>query len=276
MPLVRLGLLFLTGGLFFAGFLLGLRHMRRPPEGDARDTLGAAAWTAVVAGTVLALSMLVYRAAAARSFALPLSDHFDAFLLLALLLDGAVVYLRLTRRFRSLAFFLLPMIGGLLVLGGVLAAVSPGQYRWGDVWMLLHVVSVIAGTLCFALGCVGGGVYLLAHRQLKPGGMEGGKRFGGLPPLATIERFNLSMVYAGFPLLTLAMVTGTLRLAQGAGAVSAWHVSPKVVLAVAAWVVYGVVAHVPLAPRLRGLHAAWLTIVGFVLFLGTYAAVTWM
>lgn len=274
-------MLFLTGALFFAGFALGLRHLRRGAEGSARDALGPGAWSAVIAGTALALGLLVYRAAEARSLALPLSDHFDAFLLLALLLDGAVVYLRLTRRFRSLAFFLLPMIGGLLVLGGVLAAVSPGQYRWGDVWMLLHVVSVIAGTLCFALGCVGGGVYLLAHRQLKPGGMEGGKRFGGLPPLATIERFNLSMVYAGFPLLTLAMVTGTLRLVQGAGAAggaggSALHVSPKVVLAVAAWVVYGVVAHVPLAPRLRGLHAAWLTIVGFVLFLGTYAAVTWM
>ena len=280
MLLPRIAFLALTGALFFAAFLLGLRHMRRAPAGDAPGSLGRPASAAAIAATLLAVGMLFYRAATAHSATLPLSDHFDAFLLLAVLLAAAVVYLAWTRRFRSFAFFLLPMIGCLLWLGALLVALSPERFRgdlWGNVWTLLHIVTVIGGTLCFALGCVGGAVYLLAHRQLRRGGPEAG--FRGLPPLATIERFNLSMVYAGFPLLTLAMITGTLRLAQGSGTAAGWatwHVSAKILLAILAWLTFAVVAHVPLNPRLRGLHAAWLTIVGFSLFLATYAAVTWM
>ncbi|HVS70268.1 MAG TPA: cytochrome c biogenesis protein CcsA [Phycisphaerae bacterium] len=272
-------LLLLLAALFLAAFLLALPRARRQPASPApalTPTLGLPASLILAAATLLALALLVYRALAARSITLPLADHFDAFLLLALLLDAALLYLRWTRRFRSFALFLLPIIVILLILGAILTAVSPAPYPYDNVWTSLHIVSVIAGALCLALGCVGGFAYLLAHRQLKHAPAT--STLPALPPLAAIERFNMSMVYAGFPLLTLAMITGALRLAQTAPPHSAhapW-LSPKLLFASAAWLTYAILAHVPLAPRLRGLHAAWLSILGFSLFLATYATVMWM
>lgn len=274
-----IALLLLTAALFLLAFLFALLHARRPVASEAGGgnprlfSLGPAAGVALVVATLLAVGLLVYRALTARSLALPLADHFDAFLLLALLLDGAVLYLRRTRRFRSLAVFLLPMIAALLLLGAALAAVSPKPYPYGNIWTLLHVVSVIAGALCLALACVGAAAYLLAHRRLKRTPTP--QALPSLPPLASLERFNMAMVYAGFPLLTVAMVTGVLRLAQSPAAHGAW-LSPKILLACAAWLTYALLAQVPLAPRLRGLHAAWLSILGFSLFLATYATVMWM
>jgi ABC-type uncharacterized transport system permease subunit len=88
------------------------------------------------------------------------------------------------------------------------------------------------------------------------------------------------MVYLGFPLLTVAMVTGFLRIGQAYAAqtqpTSIWAISPKLTLSVLAWLTYGVLLHLPLAPSFRGQRAAWLSIVGFVLFLGGFIAVIWM
>ncbi|HVX83543.1 MAG TPA: cytochrome c biogenesis protein CcsA [Phycisphaerae bacterium] len=272
-------MLLLLALLFAAAFLLAFARARpaNSSGAPAAPSLGLPASLLLAAATLLALALLIARALAARSLTLPLADHFDAFLLLALLLAAAVLYLRATRRFRSLALFLLPIIVILLILGAILTALSPAPYPYANIWTSLHVISVIAGALCLALGCVGGIAYLLAHRQLKHAPAT--STLPALPPLAAIERFNMSMVYAGFPLLTLAMITGALRLAQTPASHPSAHapwLSPKLLLASAAWLTYAILAHVPLAPRLRGLHAAWLSILGFSLFLATYATVMWM
>ncbi len=75
------------------------------------------------------------------------------------------------------------------------------------------------------------------------------------------------------------MISGALRLAQTPASHPSAHapwLSPQLLRASAAWLTSAILAHVPLAPRLRGLHAAWLSILGFSLFLATYATVMWM
>jgi len=131
-------------------------------------------------------------------------------------------------------------------------------------------VTIIAGTVCFALGCVGGAVYLLAHRQLKHKGLDASHRWIGLPPLASIEKFNQWMVYLGFPLLTFAMITGVLLVIQEPDFFHRVPLLWKIATTALAWLVYAVLANLPFTPRLRGPSAAWLWIIGFALFLGGF------
>ena len=183
-----------------------------------------------------------------------------------------LIYLRWTRHLRNLSFFLLPMIVVLLLLGAFLSILFPRPYGYGGIWMRLHIATIIAGTFCFALGCVGGIVYLIAHRQLKHRGLDSSHRWIGLPPLASIEKFNQWMIYLGFPLLTIAIITGTLRVIQEPDLLQRTPLLWKISLAILSWLVYAVIAHLPLAPRFRGPRAAWLWIIGFALFLGGFVA----
>jgi ABC-type uncharacterized transport system permease subunit len=268
--------LLLTTGLFAAAFLLGLRHMHKT-VGDraiAPSSMGKSARLFILLGTLCDLGLLVWRAVTEEKLSLPLSNHFDAFLVLALLLAILLVYFRWTKNLRSLAFFLLPMIIIILLLGGLLALLSPDAYPYGSIWTRLHIVTVIVGTVCFALGCVGGAVFLLAHRQLKhkSHAFDPTFRWIGLPPLGSIEKFNQRMVYLGFPLLTVAMLTGILRLAQQPELLRSSALLSKIALALLAWIIYGLLLSPAIAPRIRGTRAAWLWIIGFGLLIGGYVA----
>ncbi len=131
-------LLAATGFLFAAGFVLGLWHMRAAaratPAGSRGGlphdaSMGAPARTAVIAATCLGAGLFAWRAASEGGMALAVSNPFDAFLALALLLSLIVMYFRWTRHLRSVAFFMQPMIVVLLGLGIVLAAIHQGPRR---------------------------------------------------------------------------------------------------------------------------------------------------
>ena len=289
--LVQFLLLAATGVLFAGAFFLGLTHMRRvaramadAPAGLSHDvSMGTAARAAVLAATLVGLSLFIWRTfgakAAGAAASLPGSNPFDAFLLLALLLSLVLVYLRWTRHLRSLAFFLLPMIVILLVLGMALAALhqrtatSPPDYL--NIWVYVHLVTIVASTICFALACVGGAVYLLADRQLRLKGLSSTHSWIGWPPLASIEKFNRWMVYTGFPLLTISTVAGILQIRSQEAHTPGISGAAKMGFGILSWLVYAVLLHVPLNPRFRGRRAAWLAIFGFVLFLVAFAAAKW-
>jgi ABC-type uncharacterized transport system permease subunit len=169
----------------------------------------------------------------------------------------------------------------LLLIGALLSLVhrNTESHSYVNAWTLLHIITIFAGTICFVLGFVGGIIYLLADRQLRRKGLDKSHRWIGLPPLASLEKFNQWMIYVGFPLLTIATVAGILRIAQS-------HATPppdapmasqtiKIAMGSLSWAVYAVLLHVPLNPRFRGPRAAWLSILGFILFIGAFVAARW-
>jgi len=243
--------------------------------------MGGPARAAVIGGTCVGLGLLIWRAVDRPSPALPVSDPFDAFLVFGLLLSLTVIYFRWTRRLRALSFFLLPMIVILLLIGLLLAVGQRGSGPppdYSNVWTLLHMVTLVAATIGFALACVGGVVYLLADRQLRRKGLDSSHRWIGLPPLASIENFNRWLIYVGFPLLSISTVAGIVRLALERAAstqpaAGGGHV--KIAMGILSWLISAVLLQVPLNPRFRGRRAAWLAIAGFVLFLATFVVAYW-
>jgi ABC-type uncharacterized transport system permease subunit len=286
--IIQFGLMGATGLLFAAGFFLGLLHMRavartgatQGPGGLPHEaSMGVPARTAVIAATLLGIGLFAWRSFHEGNLALAVSNPFDTFLVLALLLSFTVMYFRWSRHLRSLAFFLQPMIVILLGLGMVLAAVHQGRaadQTYLPWWTAIHLFTIISATLCFTLGAVGAVVYLLADRQLRRKGLDASHRWIGLPPLGSIEKFNRWMIVAGFPLLSVSTVAGIFRMAQsqpaGGGGASA-HV--KIGFGIAAWLVYALLLNVPLTPSFRGRRAAWLSIIGYVLFIAAFAAAKW-
>ena len=195
--------------------MLGWRFSRTAQDTDSqkRDllALGLGGRGAFAAGVLLALTLLIGRiiqqGESRPDHAFLFSNFFDSFLLLGLILAALGIYFRLTHHLRSLAFFLLPMIAIVWLLGGVLGLLDQKPFDTASTLNLVHIASVMIGSACLAAACAGGFVYLLADRQLR----SKGQRFR-LPSLASIEKFNQHALYIGFPLLTLAMVTGAIVL----------------------------------------------------------------
>ena len=90
-----------------------------------------------------------------------------------------------------------------------------------------------------------------------------------LGSLERLERITMISVTLGFALLTIGAITGLIQmLAAGKDTPLA-----KLVLTLAVWLVYAIVLHSPINPSFRGRKAAVLSVVGFVLMVGTIFAV---
>lgn len=226
---------------------------------------------AVGNGVFLIALLLISRMVDAHRITLPLSDYFDAFSLLALVLSMLWTYLQWTRHLRALATFLLPMIFALMVVGIVLGLSGVQHFGAHNPWVAAHIASVLLGTASFAAGCVGGITYLLADRRLKKRGRAGWDLFA-LPSLASIEKFTRHAIVLGFALLTLAAITGIFRAVRDPQLMGQhWYFSPKVLLTAVVWLVYGSLLNIRLVPVLRGARCAWLSIIGFVLLMTVFA-----
>jgi ABC-type uncharacterized transport system permease subunit len=121
-----------------------------------------------------------------------------------------------------------------------------------------HVVSNLLGIALFTLAFAAAVGYLLQESRLKH------KRFAGasrLPPVDALDRAEHRFLVAGFPLLTIGILTGTIwsRELEAGGAV----VIARAALSYASWVLIGGVLLLRAAAGWRGRRAAFGTILGF-------------
>jgi len=200
----------------------------------------------------------------------PVGDNFDALVWLATLLAAFVLYLQSHRQLGSLDWYVMPIVLLLLVWAAIFGRTEYHSYHSAvrDTWAWVHRVTSYGGAVAFAIAAASGAMYVTASRRLRT------KRTVG-PQFASLERLEqltMMAVTLGFALLTVGMITGGIKmLADGSHTPIA-----KIVLAVLVWVVYAVVLHAPLNPSLRGRRVAVLSVVGFVLMLGTVVAVLLM
>lgn len=128
----------------------------------------------------------------------------------------------------------------------------------------LHIFAATLGTAVFALGAGGSVVYLIAERQLKR------HHFGKIgkrgPALETLDRLNRQSILLGFPVFTLALVTGAAflgRLLREGLPLLGLLLRPQYVLAVTTWLLFAGLLLGRMGWGLRGRRAALLTLYGF-------------
>jgi len=203
----------------------------------------------------------------------PVTSHRDGLVLMSCLLAATVLFIQTRPRLAGLSAFALPVLTFLLGWSVCASAWTYRPFHLEDlhpVWRGVHLTGVYLGTACCGIAAVAGGMYLYVQARLKRKDNLGG--LGKLASLEALEGLIIRSATLGFTLLTLGLVSGFIVISHNGPGLS--DMTPKIVMATLAWLVYALLMNVRYASAFRGRRAAWLSIVGLVLLLGTYAAVT--
>jgi len=130
-------------------------------------------------------------------------------------------------------------------------------------WLGIHTVLAFLGNAAFAMAFGIGLMYLVQEHYVKSKHLGG--LFERLPSLQTLDEINYRLITIGFPLLTLAIITGVLWAESAWG--SYWNWDPREVWSLITWFIYAIVLHARLIAGWRGKKAALLSIIGFLTIL---------
>jgi len=123
----------------------------------------------------------------------------------------------------------------------------------------IHIMLAVTGVAMFAIATVLSLLYKLEERSLKA------KRFDALTfkhsrtPLESLDQLSHRLVLAGFPIFTVAVITGVIWVGQrGTG-----FGRPEYPFAIASWLAFATLLIMRLVYGWRGRRSANLTLVGF-------------
>jgi ABC-type uncharacterized transport system permease subunit len=172
------------------------------------------------------------------------------------------VYLGLRKRFGIHALGLLVAPLGLAFLLGTyfLGKPTAEPQHLPSAFIALHVMANLLGVALFLLAGAAASLYLVQERRLKQ--KRGNTRIGNLPALDTLDSAVHRFLVAGFPLLTVGIITGTFwakQLEMGTP-----DEVMRIILGYATWLLIATVLLLRAAAGWRGRRAAYGTIAGFV------------
>lgn len=169
-----------------------------------------------------------------------------------------------------LGSFIMPVVFILMISSSMLPRkIEPLSPVLQSYWLGVHTVLAFLGDAAFALAFGIGIMYLIQEHYVKSKHLGG--LFQRLPSLQILDEINYKLITIGFPLLTLAIITGALWAESAWG--SYWRWDPKEVWSLITWFIYALVLHVRLTAGWRGKRAAILSIIGFCAVLFTFFGV---
>ncbi len=183
-----------------------------------------------------------------------------AWLTLMLYFCGSFFY-----RLNGLQLMLYP----LAALTMLAAAYFPGQhaaYRVADLPFMLHLISALLAYSLFAVSALLAVMVLWLHRNLRR--RRHLQQVYWLPPLLSLEKMMLQGVWAGFILLTVAVLSGTVFAEVVFGQPA--QLNHKTVFGVLSWLIYGGLLLRRSMTAWRGKKVAVWTIIGFVSLMMAY------
>lgn len=246
--------LYLAGAALYMGFVAsqrrGLAHM-----GQALLWLGLALHTCALAAAWVEGGVLP---------AASLRQSLDVF---SWALMGASLLINLRLKVLILGAFTAPACVLLLLAASVLPAMgAPPPPALKSLWVVVHVLTMLAGYGMLALTCLGSVLYLMQDSAIRA------KRLGGwyrrLPPLGRLDALNQQALVAGFLLMTLGMISGAVYAQIALG--SYWRWDPKEVWALVTWLLYAGLMHTRLVQGWRGRRGAWLAVIAFAALAFTF------
>lgn len=251
---LRVAILFYLPGLLYAI----LQMLRR------RETLFRPALGFFAVGAVLHLVSLVDLARQTGRF--PAETFFETISFCAFVLACLLLFVQWRYKFESLSVFLFPLVFLMAIVGASSVSVTGWtDLRVRDVWLLIHVTSVIGGYAALLIATAVSVFYLIQERRLKAKQMS-----QRLPPLATLDNLLSRSMAFGFVLFTLAIVTGGVWASVESG--TRWILDPRIVVAWATWLAYLVVIYLRVGAGWRGRRAAFMTLSVLAISVVTWAA----
>lgn len=246
------GLFYLTAAIYVAASVLFLRFLVRG-KGDV-GLLGPrlVAAGAALHGAHIVVAALVLRVCPVEGIHFPMS-------VASMSMCVAYVLARKRLKVEVAGAFVAPLaLTSLLASRFVGGGMEPGS-RIKSAILPFHVTTNLIGVALFTLAFSAATLYLIQERLLKKKRIDG--VFRRLPPLDVLDRAEHRFLLAGFPLLTIGIITGTLwarRVEMGApGEVL------RAVFGYVTWLVIAAVLFLRAAAGWRGRRAAYGTIAGF-------------
>jgi ABC-type uncharacterized transport system permease subunit len=190
----------------------------------------------------------------------PVSSTAEATAFIAWMIAGGFLAGTLRYRLQPVGAFAVPVVLVLLVLARVVPEEAE-PVASGSGLGTTHILLATVGVATFALAAALAVAYLVQERRLKRKRVDLlGERSA---PLDTLDRLAARCVSVGFPVFTLAIVTGALWVARlgllrGGGALR-----PEYLLAVVSWLAFAALLLARAAAGWRGRRTAWLTLGGF-------------
>jgi len=133
-------------------------------------------------------------------------------------------------------------------------------------WLPVHVILAFMGNAFFALAFFLGIMYIIQEHYLKTRRLRG--LFFILPSLETIDELNYRCLQYGFPLLTLAIISGAIWSQYAIG--SYWDWKPRQIWSMITWFLYAALLHGRLTAGWRGRKAAIFSGTAFLVLLGSF------
>jgi ABC-type uncharacterized transport system permease subunit len=164
---------------------------------------------------------------------------------------------RLRFRVDGLGAFVAPQALAFLLASRFVGPVDD-EPRLRSAILPFHVASSLLGIALFTLAAAAAVAYLMQEHRLKAKRFEGIQRF---PPIDALDRAEHRFLVAGFPLLTIGILTGTLwaREVEAGGLPDI----ARAVLSYASWALIGGVLLLRASAGWRGRRAALGTLLGF-------------
>lgn len=260
--------------LTLASFAGALTAWRRPHRDDGASPRSAAPQRIMMLLVALTCSCLYAYRWLGVNQGVPIETHADGLLLIAGLLAWALLYLDMRSAMRGLNAFGLWVLGVLLLWAVCASAWTFHPFAVDSIINAVHTVGVYLGGLFLVIAASAGLLYLASQRRLHRKSPT--DQTNRSPSLESTERLIIRSSAIGLSLMSVGLVTGLVMVAQSAETPlgADWWTSPKVLLAAATWLVYAMVTNVRHSSFFRGARAAWLAIVGLVMFMTVFALAT--
>ncbi len=169
-----------------------------------------------------------------------------------------------------LGSFIMPIVFIFMLSSSMLPReIEPLPVVLKSYWLVIHTVLAFLGDAAFAMAFCIGIMYLIQERYVKSKHLSG--LFQRLPSLQALDEINYHLITLGFPLLTLAIITGVIWSNTTWG--KPLQGDPKEVWSFITWLIYALVLHLRLVVGWRGRKAAILSIIGFLVVIFTFFGV---
>ncbi len=205
-------------------------------------------------GSVFQLVALVERWAATGH--LPIVNFYETSSTCAFLVAVLFLLVYAYYRIASFGICIFPLVFFMTLIGVTEFPVAPWSLEVRNVWLIIHVSTVLIGYAALTLSAIASVYYLLQEKQLKR--KEVTPSANRLPPLATLDRIITQSMNAGFVFITLATVTGVIWAFNERGA--EWIASPKIAFFLFTWAFYLAMIFLRISAGWRGRRMAWLAV----------------
>lgn len=260
MDLIPLQLSMAAYGLAAGGYVLGL----------AKPKLGAERGSALVLAAAFLLHTIFIISRGFTEGILPVLTFIEGLAFFGWILVGAYLIAQARFQLVGLGAVVAPL-AFLSTSAAALFSSAPALLPEGvrSPWLAVHVILAFTGNAVFTLAFAASCIYLLQEHLVKS--RSRGGLIKHLPPLGRLDRLTHTFLIAGFPLLTLGILSGGIWSAAVWGRF--WTGEPREISAVVTWFLYAGLIQARLAGGLSGRRSARLTIFAFGLLLVSYLAV---